>query len=366
MATKVKVGVIGTGNIAPAYINGCRQYAILDVVACADIDIERAKQFAGEHNLIAMTVDELLSDDAIQIVINLTIPKVHAEVSTRIAQAGKHVYSEKPLGLTREEGQMLINSAKSANVLVGCAPDTFLGGSAQTCRKLIDDGWIGTPVAATAFMMGHGPESWHPNPFFFYQFGGGPVFDMAPYYLTALVNLLGAIERVSAITNKSFEQRIATSDEYYGKQIPVEVNTHVAGTLGFANGVVGTMIMSFDVWNHQLPRIEIYGSEGTLSVPDPNWFDGEVKLWLAKEGEWRTIPATHPTDIKRGTGVADMAYAVLSGRPHRASGDLAYHVLDVMCAFDESSESGQHIQIESKVERPNALPMGLISGMLDS
>lgn len=366
MATKVKVGIIGVGNIAPAYIQGCSQYAILDVVACADINLDRAKQFAEEHSLTAMTVDELLNDDVIQIVINLTIPKVHAEVSIQIAQAGKHVYSEKPLGLTREEGKSLIQATKSANVLVGCAPDTFLGGGGQTCRKLIDDGWIGTPVAATAFMMGHGPESWHPNPFFFYQFGGGPVFDMAPYYLTALVNLLGSIERVSAITHKSFENRVATSEAHYGTQIPVEVNTHVAGTLGFTSGVVGTMIMSFDVWSHQLPRIEIYGSEGTLSVPDPNWFGGEIKLWSAKEGEWRTIPTTHPTDIKRGTGVADMAYAILSGRPHRASGDLAYHVLDVMCAFDESSESGQHIQIASQVDRPSAIPMGLLSGVLDS
>jgi len=365
MDAKVNVGLMGVGNIAPAYVRGCKQYGILDLVACADIDASRTKQFANEHSLQAMTVDEMLGSNDIDIIINLTIPKVHAKVSLSIIDAGKHVYSEKPLGLTRAEGAEIVQRAKDAKVLIGCAPDTFLGGGGQTCRKLIDDGWIGTPVAATAFMAGHGPESWHPNPFFFYQFGGGPLFDMGPYYLTALVNLLGPVNRVAGLTNKSFEKRIATSESQYGVELPVEVNTHVAGTLQFDGGALATVMMSFDVWKHQLPRIEIYGSEGTLSVPDPNTFGGSVRVWLAKDGEWRDIPLTHSSDIGRGTGVADMAYALQSGRPHRASGDLAFHVLDVMCAFDESSKQGQHIDISSTVARPQAIPLGLLSGMLD-
>lgn len=358
MADSMKAGIIGCGNIAPAYMLGCSKFDVVDVVACADIDVERAKAFGDEHGIKSMSVDKLLADDEIDIVINLTIPKVHAEVSLKIIAAGKHVYTEKPLAITREDGKKVIDGARKAGVLVGCAPDTFLGGGLQTCRKLIDEGAIGRPVAATAFMMSRGPESWHPNPFFFYQVGGGPVLDMAPYYLTALVHVLGPISRVSSSTSISFAEREAGHESVKGQMIPVEVSTHAAGTLEFASGVIGTMIMSFDVWTHSLPRIEIYGSEGTLSVPDPNIFGGEVKLWQPNIGEWEKIQLTHRSDVQRGIGVADMAKAILNGRPLRASGDLAYHVLDLMHAFDDSSNQGQHIEIHSTVERPAALIQG--------
>lgn len=366
MAETVKVGIIGTGNIAPQYIHGCRAFEILDVVACADLNMERAQAFADVYELTAMSVEDMLKSDDIQIIINLTIPNVHAKVSAEIIQAGKHVYSEKPLGVERTEGEKLLETAKNAGVLVGCAPDTFLGGGGQTCRKLIEDGAIGEPIGAVAFMMSHGPESWHPNPDFFYKFGAGPMFDMGPYYLTALVNLLGPIKTVSAMTRVSFPERIATSEALNGHKIGVEVPTHYSGTLGFASGPIATMVISFDVWQAQLPRIEIYGSEGTLSVPDPNTFGGPVRIWKPTDGQWRDVELTHSDTIGRGIGVADMAYSIMNGRTHRASGDLALHVLEVMQSFGESSERGQAVTIQSQPEQPKSLPVGLAEGMLDT
>lgn len=365
MAAKTKVGIIGCGNISNAYFKGCAAFEILEVVACADVDMERAIAKAAEHNVKAYTVDELLADPEIDIVINLTVPAAHAEVSLKAINAGKNVHEEKPFALTREDGQKLLAAAKEKGVRIGCAPDTFLGGGLQTCRKLIDDGWIGKPVAATAFMLGHGPEAWHPNPDFFYKVGGGPMFDMGPYYLTALVHLLGPVKRVTGSAQISFPERVATSPALFGHKIEVEIPTHVAGVLDFVSGPVATLITSFDVWSHTLPRIEIYGSEGTLSVPDPNTFGGPIAVRRAGAKEWSEIPPSHSVEVGRGIGVADMAYALRSGRAHRASGDLAYHVLDLMHSFHDASTSGRHVDVASKVERPAPLPLGLIPGRLD-
>jgi predicted dehydrogenase len=365
-----KVGIIGCGNIVNQYFKGCAAFDILEVVACTDIDMARARAKAEEYGVRAVTIDDLLADPAIDIVINLTIPVAHAEVSLAAIAAGKSIQSEKPLALTREDGQKILAAARDKGVLVGCAPDTFLGGGLQTSRKLIDDGWIGRPVAATAFMLGHGPEAWHPNPDFFYKVGGGPMFDMGPYYLTALVHLLGPVVRLTGSAQISFPERYATSSqlppESYGHAIEVEIPTHVTGVLDFASGAVGTLITSFDVWAHNLPRIEIYGSEGSLSVPDPNRFDGPVLVQRAGEKEWAEVPLTHSAEVGRGIGVADMAYALRSGRPHRASGDLAYHVLDLMHAVHDASHSGQHVTLNSTVERPAPLPLGLMPGTLDA
>jgi predicted dehydrogenase len=364
---KIKVGVIGCGNISGQYFKGCRVFDILDVAACADIDLSRAQAKAKEFNVPkACSVQELLDDPSIEIVINLTVPNVHAEVSLAIIAAGKHVYSEKPLAVTRQDGLQIVEDAKKQGVLVGCAPDTFLGGGIQTCRKLIDDGVMGAPVAATAFMAGHGPESWHPNPDFYYQPGGGPMFDMGPYYLTALINLMGPVKRVSGSARSSFQERIATSQMHNGRRIPVEVFTHYAGVMDFASGAVATIITSFDVWGHHLPRIEIYGSEGSLSVPDPNIFGGEVLLQRGGDKDWSSVPHTHSTEVGRGIGVADMAYSIVSGRPHRASGDLAYHVLDLMHSFEDASNTGMHVAVESTCDQPEALPVGLAQGALDN
>jgi predicted dehydrogenase len=366
MVAKMKVGIIGCGNISSAYIKHMAMFEVLDVWAVADIDMERAESKASEFNIPhAYTVQELLDNPEIEIVVNLTVPAVHAEVSLAIISAGKHVYSEKPLATRRADGQAILKAAAEKGVRVGCAPDTFLGGGLQTSRKLIDDGWIGRPVAAVAFFTAHGPEAWHPNPEFFYKFGAGPMLDLGPYYLTALVNLLGPIQRVTGSAQISFPQRLITSQPFYGTKIDVEVPTHVAGVADFASGAVGTIITSFDVWGATLPRIEIYGSEGSISVPDPNIFGGPVLLRRMDAKEWTEIPLTHASNVGRGIGVADMATAIQSGRAHRASGELAYHVLDLMYAFQDASEQEQHVHVQSTVERPAALPTGLLTGTMD-
>jgi predicted dehydrogenase len=310
-------------------------------------------------------VAELLADPAIEIVINLTIPATHAEVSLAAIAAGKHVQSEKPLAISRADGQQILAAAAAKGVRLGCAPDTFLGGGLQTCRKLIDDGEIGQPVGATAFMMSGGPESWHPNPIFFYQQGAGPMFDMGPYYLTALIHLLGPVVRVSGASRISFAERVATSQARQGERIPVEVPTYVAGLLNFASGPIASLITTFDVpGGSNLPNIEIYGSEGSLRAPDPNIFGGPVLLRRAGSKEWQEMPLSHDSEVMRGIGVADMATAIRAGQPHRTSGELAYHVLDLMHAFEDSSQSGRHIEIESSCQRPAALPLGLAKGQL--
>jgi predicted dehydrogenase len=308
----------------------------------------------------------MLADPDIRIVVNITTPDAHAEVGLQVLEAGKSVYNEKPLAIRREDGKRMVDLAAAKGVRIGGAPDTFLGGGIQTCRKLIDDGWIGEPVAATAFLMGHGHESWHPDPEFYYQVGGGPMFDMGPYYLTALVNLVGPVKRVTGSARITFPERTITSQPKFGQKIKVEVPTHIAGVLDFVNGAVGTIVTSFDVWGGQLPRIEIYGTEGTLSVPDPNTFGGPIHIRPARSQEWHEVPLAYGyAENSRGLGVADMAHALLSGRKHRANGELTYHVLDVMHAIHEASRENRHSEIESICAKPAIFPMGMLPGVLD-
>lgn len=363
----VKVGIIGCGTISGIYCEAGKRFDILDIVACADLDVERAKARAAEYGIPkAYTVDELLADPEIEIIINLTIPKAHAEVCIAALEAGKHVYVEKPLAVTREDGKRILDLAQEKGLLVGGAPDTFLGGGIQTCRKLIDDGVIGEIVGATAFMMSPGHESWHPDPGFYYETGGGPMFDMGPYYITALINLIGPIHRVTGSTRISFPERTITSQPKAGQKITVEVPTHVVGILDFENGAIATMITSFDVAGTKLPNIEIYGSKGTLLVPDPNTFGGPVFLRKHGNYEWEEISLTHGyADNSRGIGVADMAYALQSGRKHRVNGELAYHVLDVMHGIHDASTNGAHYVLTSQCEQPKALPIGLEENKLD-
>ncbi len=360
-----KLGLIGCGNISGIYCKNAQKLQALDLVACADLIRERAEAKAKEFGIPrVMSPQELLADPEIEIVLNLTVPKAHAEVALASIAAGKSVYNEKPLAVTREDGAKIVEAAKVKGVLVGCAPDTFLGAGIQTCRKLIDDGWIGDPIGAVAFFTCRGHERWHPDPEFYYEVGGGPVLDMGPYYLTALINLMGPVKRVSGMARKSFDTRTITSQPKFGKVVPVEVPTHVLGMLEFANGALGTLMVTFDVWEAELPRIEVYGTQGTLSVPDPNVFGGPVRVWL--NGEWKEVPLTHIySENSRGLGVADMACALRSGRPHRASGDLAFHVLDIMESIQDSSREGKHIRIKSKCKQPTPMPMGLLPGTLD-
>jgi predicted dehydrogenase len=365
---RINIGIIGCGNISGIYLKNCSHLSNMKLVACADLLIERAQEKAKEFGISkACSVEELLSDEAIRIVINLTIPKAHTEVNLRILEAGKHAYTEKPLALTRAEGQTVLAKAQKSGLLVGSAPDTFMGAGQQTCRKLIDDGWIGAPVAATAFMMCHGHESWHPDPEFYYQKGGGPMFDMGPYYLTALVNLLGPVRRVTGMTGISFPVRTITSAKKYGTRIQVEVPTLVTGLMEFESGAIGTIIMTFDVWTHQMPWIEIYGSEGTLRCPDPNTFGGVPLLKRVGAEEWSAMPLTYGfAENSRGIGVADMATALTHGGSFRPQSELAYHVLDIMQAFHESAASGKHVDLQSRCSRPEPMPMQMTDYVLRS
>jgi predicted dehydrogenase len=363
----VKIGIIGCGNISGIYFKAGKTFDILDIVACADLDPERAKAKAAEHGVPkACTVEALLADPEIRIVVNLTIPNAHYSVCKAALEAGKNVHVEKPLSITREEGRELLDIAAAKGLRVGCAPDTFLGGGLQTCRKLIDDGVIGEPVGATAFMLCHGHESWHPDPAFYYKVGGGPMFDMGPYYLTALIALIGGIRRVTGSTRITFPERTITSQPRQGTKVTVDVPTHVAGIMDFDNGAIGTILTSFDVWASQLPNIEIYGTEGSMRVPDPNGFGGQVRVRRMGESDWRDVPLTHGfAENSRGIGVADMAYALQSGRPHRASGQLGCHVLEAMHGFHIASDLGRHYEMQSKAERPAPLPTGLPADALD-
>ncbi|MDD5706668.1 MAG: Gfo/Idh/MocA family oxidoreductase [Kiritimatiellae bacterium] len=368
MSKKMKIGIVGCGAISGIYFtNLSKTFGNTEVVACADLKPEMAAAKAKEFGVAKVCpVAELMADPAIELVLNLTVPKAHAEIALAACRAGKHVYGEKPLGISRDEGQAILKAAAKAGVRAGSAPDTFLGGGIQTCRKLIDDGWIGKPVAATAFMMCHGHESWHPSPEFYYERGGGPMLDMGPYYLTALVNLVGPVARVSGSVRTTFPTRTITSQPKFGKVVKVETPTHVAGVLDFAQGAVGTIVTSFDVWGHHMPCIEIYGTEGSLAVPDPNGFGGVVSVKRHDTKEWMNVPLSHGNaENSRGIGVADMAAAIAAKRPHRASGELAMHVLDVMLAFEEASLSGKAVTIAAQCGQPAPLPLGLRNGQID-
>ena len=365
--TPVQVGIIGAGNVSTQYLTAAKFFKAFEVAALADIDPVRTKARADEYGVPkALSVGELLADPDIGLVINLTIPSAHASVSQQILEAGKAAYSEKPLGTVREDAAAMMALADRHGLRVGCAPDTFLGAGLQSARKALDDGLIGEPLGAFASVLSRGMEMWHPDPTFFYQPGAGPLFDIGPYYLTALVHLLGPISKVAATAKTSFSERTVTSQPNYGMKIPVGTPTHISALLTFESGVAGTLVTSFDVWASDLPRIEIYGTEGTLSVPDPNTFGGPLLVKKANAEHWEELPLTHGyTENSRGLGVADMAHAVASGRPHRASGALAYHVLDAMQSILEAAESERTLTLSSRAERPAPLPVGLTEGVLD-
>lgn len=352
--------MIGCGKISGIYLENGALFDDFEVVACSDLVLDRAQAQAKAYGVPkACTPEALLADKEVEIVLNLTVPIVHAGVSMAALQAGKHVYTEKPLAVDRDDGLRMLEMAGERNLLIGCAPDTFLGGGLQTCREVIDEGIIGEPVAVTAFMLNHGPEGWHPNPDFFYQPGAGPMFDLGPYYLSALTTLLGPVRRVTGSARVTFPEREISSQPHAGTSITVNTPTHIAGVMDFEGGPVGTLVTTFDVWSEDQSRIDLYGTEGTLSLPDPNTFGGPIRLWRSDDNAWTELPVTHPyTGNSRGLGLADMAQALRSGRPHRASGELGMHVLDVIHAFLDSSERGEHVAVSSTFDRPEALPAG--------
>ncbi|MFA7230573.1 MAG: Gfo/Idh/MocA family oxidoreductase [Victivallaceae bacterium] len=360
-----KVGVIGCGNISNAYFKAAKTFNFIKYAYCADLNMEAAKAKEELYGCKAVSVSELLMKKEVKIVLNLTTPQAHAKVNIMALEANKHVYAEKPFALSMDEGVPVIELAKKKNLRIGSAPDTFLGGGIQTVRKLIDENWIGTPVSGTAFMMCPGHESWHPAPEFYYLSGGGPLFDMGPYYITALINLLGSVKKVTAITGRGFDERTCTSEARFGAKLPVEINSHVAGLLEFECGAIITLIMSFDVAKSSCPCIELHGTAGSLSVPDPNSFGGPVKFAKARR-DWQEVPIPFGyTDNMRSIGLADMAKAIRDRRKHRCSGELAFHVLDVMCALEKSAAEEKHIYLKSSCERPAALPLGLLHGEID-
>ncbi|WP_245600217.1 Gfo/Idh/MocA family protein [Paenibacillus harenae] len=368
---KIKIGVIGAGVISNIYLKNCTGMFdnILEVKAVADLVPELARKRAEEYNIPHVyTVDELLDDPEIEIVLNLTAPAAHAPLNLKALHAGKHVYTEKPFALNRADADEVLALAGQKGLLVGCAPDTFLGAGIQTCIKLIDDGWIGTPYAASGtIIMGNASGGMHPNFQNFLKLGGDPIMDMGPYYLTALVAMLGPVRRVTGSAqqlNKEITIKNPKSHAY-GKTVPVEAPTNVTAVLDFASGAVASLQAAKESFGYA-PRLEVYGTEGNLIVPDPNFFGGAVSIRFAS-GELKEVPHSHPyAEEGRGMGVADMAYAIQSGRSNRASGSLARHILDISLGIFEASDTEKHVRLESTVERPKPLPLGLKYNMLDS
>ena len=370
---KTKLGIFGCGGISDAYFIAAKTFNMIEVVACSDIIPERSKAKEEKFGVKAMTNDEFFAAPNIDIVLNLTPPQVHSKTAIDALNAGKNVYSEKPFGVDEADAQKVIDLAKAKKLRVGCAPDTFLGGGQQTCRKLLDDGWIGKPISATAIVMGRGPEKWGQAPFF-YDYGAGPMLDLGPYYITALVNLFGPAQSVLAKTIKGSEFRTLgaeVSETYkdiykpFGKY-PVNVTTHLTGIIEFQNGVIATVIASFESYAHNHPPIEVYGDEGTMQVPNPNTFGGPVRIFRRGYDKWNDAPLSHIyTQASRSIGTADMAVAMRIGRLHRCNGDLANHVLEIMLSFDKSSKLNEKVVLKTTCTRPVPLPVGLETGEIE-
>ncbi|MCL1987270.1 MAG: Gfo/Idh/MocA family oxidoreductase [Firmicutes bacterium] len=364
----MKIGIVGCGAISGIYLqNITGVFKEVEIVGVCDLIAERAEKVSNEYNLhIYKNMEEMFADSKVDIVLNLTRPYEHFDVSIKAIEAGKHVYTEKPLGATLEEGIKLTEAANKKGVKIGGAPDTFLGAGIQSCRKLIDDGYIGSLVGATAFMTNHGHESWHPDPEFYYQFGGGPMLDMGPYYISAMVNLMGAVTSVVGMGKSSFATRTITSQPHFGKIVDVNVPTYTMGLLQFDSGAIGSIFTTFDVHVANVPIIEIYGSDGTLAVPDPNTFGGPIKLYRPEQREFKELPLTfgYPEN-SRGLGLADMAKAIETNRSHRASNAQLLHVLEVMTAIEKSATTGGTIKIESKYQRTAPMENATLAGILD-
>lgn len=379
---KVGIGVIGCGTISDVYLtNITEHYENLDLIACADIFVEKAQQTAEKYNIPkACTVEELLAIPEIELVLNLTIPVAHYDVNMQVLKAGKHLYCEKPLTLKFEDAVEVVELAKEKGLMACSAPDTFLGAGAQTCRVLLDKGAIGKPVGFTANMTCPGHELWHPAPGFYYKNGGGPMFDMGPYYITTLVMLLGPIKKVACFTTSGRSVR-----NINGTEQQTEVPTHYTGIVEFVNGTIGNINMSFDTWNSELPCMEIYGTEGSISVPDPNGFGGPVMVYDGKKLQNIVSEVTEPHPAKlikmvtsqkscleeqellfpanpdprgnmRGLGASDMAQSILDGRKSRLSAEISLHVVEALNAFEIAANTNSVYEMTTTCSQPE--PMG--------
>jgi predicted dehydrogenase len=390
MAGKVKVGLVGCGVISDIYIENSKKFRSYEIVACADLVRSKAEEKAKKYGIPRVcSVEEIMDDPGIEVILNLTIPQAHAEINMKGLEANKHVYCEKPLAVDLKDGEATIALAKKKGLRVGCAPDTFLGGRLQMCRKIIDDRWLGKIIGGAATMLCPGHELWHPGPDFYYKRGAGPLFDMAPYYVTALLSLLGPVKQLSGSASVTYAKREIKSEPLKGQMMNVEVPTYISANIEFVSGAIINCIFTFDVWDSKLPRLELYGSEGTLSIDDadpyggPNTFEGAIKFRGKNESDWLGSPVTGiprrpeatewpiiPTLFQyngnsRGLGLADMTTAIQKKRDHRANGDLALHALEVMEGIYESSKNGKFYKMKSTFTRPDALVPDLPEYTLD-
>lgn len=356
---RIGIGVIGCGNVSDIYMKNLRSlFPGIYVAACASRKLESARRMAEKYGIQrACSVEELLDNPQVDVVLNLTTPDAHYDISRRALEKGKHVYSEKPLCLEMEQAEKLQQLAKAKGLRLGCAPDTVLGAALQTGRKILDDGIIGRPLSACVFFGWHGPEHEHPNPAFLYQYGAGPVFDYGPYYFSALVSLLGPAKEVSAMAIKGYQERTCTCPgPHFGERFPVDTPTHVTGILSFSCGVLASVTTSFDIWGHGHPFMEIYGTEGTLRLPDPDSFGGEVMLLKKGDQEFKKVDLIGGyEENSRGLGLADMIAGMQAGKAHRASDTLAVHVLEIMHAFLDSSSQRRPVLLKTVCERPAAM-----------
>lgn len=364
---KVKVGVIGCGQVSATYLRNCTtMFHQLEVAGCADIEPARARARADEFGLQAYGIDELLEHTDIEVILNLTAPAYHAEVNLKALSKGKHVYSEKPFALSMADAEAVLKLAEERGLLVGCAPDTFLGGGLQTGCKLVADGWIGKPYAAHASIwMGNFADGMHPNFHNFFRLGGDPLLDMGPYYITALVALLGPVKRVLGMAGQLQESITVQNPQSprYGEQVQVAAPMNAAACLEFHSGVLGSLQAAKEGFGY-FPRLELYGTAGNLILPDPNFFGGPI-IWQGSNGEVKEMPCSHSfTAESRGLGLADLAEAIREDRQPRASGQLASHVLAALLGVLDSASTGQAVAISTACEKPPALPLGLKYGWL--
>ncbi|MGE7367854.1 Gfo/Idh/MocA family protein [Neorhizobium sp. NPDC001467] len=366
MSKELGVGIIGCGNISITYFQLAPLFKGLKILACADLDPAAARLRAQEYGVTAQSVTELLANDELDVIVNLTIPAAHFTVSKAILDAGKHLYSEKPLTITLEEGKELQALARAKNLAVGCAPDTFLGGSHQLARKYIDEGGVGRITSGTCHVMSPGMEMWHPNPGFFFLQGGGPILDLGPYYIANLINFLGPIKRVAALTSMANPTRTISSEPLRGQVIPVETPTSIHALLEFVGGATITLSASWDVWSHRHANMELYGTDGSIYVPDPNYFGGTVEAsgrdkTILPLADWdhpfARVNQQRPEGPRanyRTAGLADMAAALIDGRDIRCSIDRALHGVDVMTSILKSGQDGNFVATTTSCTQPAA------------